>query len=59
MVGKELIAVGINLSANKKNAEKITEDEFQKVIDRSLQNEDTNLFKLIKNVAFNTNSQHL
>jgi hypothetical protein len=36
MVGKELIAVGINLSANKKNAEKITEDEFQKVIDRAL-----------------------
>jgi len=28
MVGKELIAIGINLSANKKNAEKITEEEY-------------------------------
>ncbi|MFO0131494.1 MAG: hypothetical protein ACK52J_02960 [bacterium] len=28
LVGKELIAIGINLSANKKNAEKITEEEF-------------------------------
>jgi hypothetical protein len=31
-----LIAIGINLSANKKNAEKTTEDELQKMIDRGL-----------------------
>lgn len=28
IVGKELVAIGINLSANKKNAEKTTEEEL-------------------------------
>lgn len=35
-VGKELMAIGINLTASKKNAEKATEEELQKIIDRAL-----------------------
>ena len=33
-IGKELISLAINLSANVRNAELISEEELQKVIDR-------------------------
>ena len=54
----ELIAIGINLSANKKNSEKITEEELSKTIERGLTNEDACIFKFIKNVGYNSNLQH-
>lgn len=54
LVGKELIAIAVNLSANKKNAEKCTEEELQKIVDRALENEDICLFKFIKNIGINS-----
>ncbi len=49
-----MIAIGINLSANKKNSEKITEEELSKIIERGLANDDACIFKFIKNVGFNS-----
>ncbi len=56
IVGNELVSVAINLAANKRNAEMITEEEFQKVLDRAIENKDILLLKFIKNIAINCNT---
>ncbi|KAL4495141.1 hypothetical protein ABPG72_007248 [Tetrahymena utriculariae] len=51
LVGKELVALAINLAANQKNADLVSEEDLSVVIDRALKNVDINLFKFIKNIA--------
>lgn len=53
IVGNELVSLGINLAANKRNADMITEDELHKIIDRARQNNDVLLWKFVKNIAIN------
>lgn len=51
-VGYELIALGINLSTNTKNAAILGEgDHYEVLINRAIKNEDILLFKVIRNVA--------
>jgi len=53
LVGKELISLAINLAANKRNAEILSEDEIRIVCERALEKTDILLFKFIKNIAIN------
>ena len=55
IVGNELVSVAINLAANKRNAETIAEEEFQKVLDRAIENKDILLLKFIRNISINGN----
>ncbi|EGR29311.1 kinesin-associated protein 3, putative [Ichthyophthirius multifiliis] len=50
-VGKELVSLAINLAANQQNADVLSEEELQVVIDRAIKNQDILLFKFIKNIA--------
>ena len=53
VVGNELVSLAINLAANKRNADMISEDELQKIIDRAKANNDVLLWKFVKNIAIN------
>lgn len=56
IVGDELVSLAINLAANKRNSEMVTEEEFHKVLDRALENKDVYLLKFIKNISINGNT---
>jgi len=60
-IGKELIALAINLAASKENSNLIMTEELQGVIDRAKQNfkEDTLIFKFIKTIALFADDQQL
>lgn len=53
IVGNELVSLAINLAANKRNADMISEEEYHKIIDRAKQNNDVLLWKFVKNIAIN------
>lgn len=55
IVGNELVSVAINLAANKRNAETIAEEEFQKILDRAIENKDILLLKFVRNISINGN----
>ena len=52
IVGIELVALGINLTTNARNAEIMGEgDQFNVLIKRALQYQDVLLFKIVRNIA--------
>ena len=52
IIGKELIALTVNLTTNPRNAELIAQDEqHEKLVQRAFKCEDTLLFKVCRNVA--------
>ena len=46
----ELLALAINLTANDRNVEHISDDEFYKLMDRSIKSEDPTMLKLCKSI---------
>jgi Kinesin-associated protein (KAP) len=52
IVGKELIALAVNLSTNGRNAERFAQDEqLDELINRAIKFNDTLLFKVCRNIA--------
>jgi hypothetical protein len=52
IVGKELIALAVNLSTNGRNAERFAQDEqLHELINRAIKFNDTLLFKVCRNIA--------
>ena len=54
-----LLALAINLSANERNVEHITEEDFHKIIDRAIKSEDATLLKLCKNILKSSKSEDI
>ena len=50
IIGKELIALAINLAMNKRIAENVSPEDLHGLADRALRNEDSNLLKFCKNI---------
>jgi hypothetical protein len=59
IIGKELIALAVNLTTNQRNADMLAQDgQLEELIARATKYGDTLLFKCIRNIAqFNPNSQ--
>ncbi len=55
-IGKELMALAINLAANSRNAELLSDEEVKVVVDRAFKHGDISLFKFIKNLAIHAES---
>jgi len=52
IVGKELIALAVNLSTNGRNAERFAQDDqLDELIKRAIKHNDTLLFKVCRNIA--------
>ena len=58
-IGKELIALAINLSVEPMNTSQINEDDLQKLIDRAIDNEDVLVFKVIKNICQSNQQEYV
>ncbi|CAD8142495.1 unnamed protein product [Paramecium octaurelia] len=59
IIGKELIALATNLSTSSRNVDHITEQEFQQIVQRSLTNGDTLLFRFIKGIIENSTNPEI
>lgn len=46
----ELLALAINLSANERNTEHISVEDFSKIAERSIKSEDPTMLKLVKSI---------
>ena len=52
IVGKELVALAVNLATNTRNAERFAQDEqLEELINRATKYNDTLLFKVCRNIA--------
>jgi len=52
IVGKELVALAVNLATNTRNAERFAQDEqLEELINRAIKFNDTLLFKVCRNIA--------
>jgi hypothetical protein len=50
MLGKELVALAINLSLNDRNADLVGEEELAAIVQRAMQHQDVLLFRFIKGI---------
>lgn len=51
-MGKELVALAVNLATNQRNAERFAQDEqLEQLINRAIKYNDTLLFKVCRNIA--------
>ncbi len=51
-MGKELVALAVNLATNTRNAERFAQDEqLEELINRATKFHDTLLFKVCRNIA--------
>lgn len=52
IVGKELVALAVNLATNPRNAERLSQDEqLEELLNRAIKYNDTLLFKVCRNIA--------
>lgn len=53
------MALAINLGANKRNVEHVTEEELHGLVDRAIRCEDTKLLKFCRNILQNSENKTL